>query len=77
MRWREMRRSERVEDRRGQSPRRSRLAGGGARLGGGGLVLVVVASLLLGVNPLEILSLLEGGGTAVTDSQPAPRAPIT
>ena len=41
MRWREMRRSERVEDRRGQSPRRSRLAGGGARLGGGGLVYML------------------------------------
>ena len=72
MRWRKMRRSEQVEDRRGSTPRRRRIAGGGARLGGGGIVLVVVASLLFGVNPLEMLALLDGGGAPVASSRPAP-----
>ena len=57
MRWGDMRRSENVED---------RTAGGGGGgfgigglpLSGGALILVVIASLLFGVNPLELL----GGG---------------
>jgi hypothetical protein len=57
MRWRDGRRSENVEDRRG-----ARLPlGGGVRIGGGGLLLLVVAAWLLGVNPLQVLSLLAGG----------------
>jgi len=58
MRWRDGRRSENVEDRRG---RRVGL-GGGMRLGGGGILLLVLGAWLLGVNPLTVLSLLAGGG---------------
>jgi predicted metalloprotease len=58
MRWRDGRRSENVEDRRGA---RLPLGGGGVRIGGGGLLLLVVAAWLLGVNPLQVLSLLAGG----------------
>src|SRR6185436_1834942 len=50
MRWRDMRRSENVEDRRGLP-----LGGAGLKLGGGGLLLIVVLSLLTGNNPLDIL----------------------
>jgi hypothetical protein len=59
MRWREGRRSQNVEDRRG----RIGLGGGGLRLGGGGIVLLLLAAWLLGVNPLQVLSLLAGGGS--------------
>jgi len=60
MRWREGRRSQNVEDRRGG---RIGLGGGGLRLGGGGILLLLVAAWLLGVNPLQVLSLLAGGGS--------------
>jgi predicted metalloprotease len=49
---------------------------GGFHIGAGGLILVVVVSLLLGKNPLEILSLLSGGdaGTQSVQQAPADRA---
>ena len=49
MRWRDLRRSSNVEDRRDESP-----SVRGVRrhqLGGVGLVLVMVASLIFGVDP--------------------------
>jgi hypothetical protein len=70
MRWRDGRRSQNVEDRRGG---RSGLGGGGLRLGGGGILLLLVGAWLLGVNPLQVLSLLAGGGSE-TISLPDPSA---
>ena len=73
MRWRNMRESDNIEDRQGQSPRGF---GGGVKIGGLGLVAVVVVSLLLGQNPLDLLSMLEGGGSVSTAPGPgAPGAP--
>ncbi|WP_437882543.1 KPN_02809 family neutral zinc metallopeptidase [Pseudomonas sp. LRF_L74] len=62
MRWQRGRRSDNVEDTRGSS---SGSGGGGLRLGGGrlslgGVAAVVVVSLLMGANPLDILSQLAG-----------------
>ncbi|MDQ8189436.1 KPN_02809 family neutral zinc metallopeptidase [Roseibacillus persicicus] len=55
MRWERLRRSNNVEDRRGQAvTRRPAAAGGGC-----GLVLLLVLALLFKVNPLELLS--QGG----------------
>ena len=68
MRWRGGRRSENVEDRRGAPMGFGR---GGVRLGGGTLVLLVLGAWLLGVNPLEMLTLLAGGGQTL--ESPAPR----
>jgi predicted metalloprotease len=70
MRWRDMRGSGNIEDREGQGPARGGL-GGGMKLGGAGLIAVVVVSLLLGLNPLEVLTGLQGGGPPSVDS-PAP-----
>src|SRR3569623_2466230 len=42
---------------------------GGGRIGLGGIVLVVIVSLLLGKNPLEVLSVLSGGAGTQTASQ--------
>lgn len=73
MRWRNLRRSDNVvEDRSGGSPLSfGGGRGGGLKLGGGGLLLVVLVSWLLGFNPLEILSLLEGRSVSMTpQSQP-------
>jgi predicted metalloprotease len=62
MRWRQARRSTNVEDRRGRG-----VAGGRpVALGGGALVLVVVVALLMGENPLELLSLVGGTDGAMS-----------
>jgi hypothetical protein len=68
MRWREGRRSQNVEDRRG-----ARLGGAGIRLGGGSLLLILLGAWLLGVNPLQILSLLAGAGEPTLELPADPR----
>jgi predicted metalloprotease len=68
MRWGDFRRSDNVED-RGEGGARG---GAGVRLGGGAIVVVVIASLLFGVNPLEMLDLLSEGGGPATPPQSAP-----
>ena len=73
MRWRDARESDNVDDERGGgSPMR-----GGMPLGLGGIAIVVVASLLLGKNPLQILSLLMdlqgGNGTVQTQTDDSSR----
>ncbi len=45
---------------------------GGFHIGLGGLIVIVVVSLLFGKNPIEILSLLSGGGDGTTVQQEAP-----
>lgn len=64
MRWRQGRRSENVEDRRGQRAGGARIpiGGGGMRLGGGTIILLLLGAWLFGVNPLTVLQLLAGGG---------------
>ncbi len=78
MRWGDFRRSDNVED-RGDSDASGGGGfgggGGGIRLGGGAIVVVVIASLLFGVNPLEMLGMLEGGGGPVPPPQSAPVPP--
>ena len=71
MRWGDMRESQNVEDRTDAGGGGFPL-GGGIKLGGGGLILVILASLIFGVNPLEILGLLAGGGPVPQQSEPAP-----
>ena len=80
MRWGDFRRSDNVEDRTGGMPEGSGSSGGGGlpfggmRLGGGALIVVVVIGWLLGINPIEMLGLLGGGGgePPATQSAPAP-----
>ncbi|NEX60754.1 KPN_02809 family neutral zinc metallopeptidase [Noviherbaspirillum galbum] len=70
MKWEGNRESDNVEDRRGEG------GGGGFSLGGGSLSLgtvaiAVVASLLFGVNPLSVLSMLGGGQPAQVQQAPS------
>jgi predicted metalloprotease len=58
MRWQSGRRSNNIEDRRGSGGTRG---GPGLRLGGVGLLVVIVGSYLLGLNPSEVLGVLNGG----------------
>jgi predicted metalloprotease len=71
MKWRDMRQSRNVEDRRGQSPR----AMGGLRPGGlglGGLVILLVLAWVFGGDPLSLLDPASGPGTDPGVSAPPP-----
>ena len=71
MRWTRGGKSENVEDRRAESGGRGMRMGGG--LGLGGLVIVAVIGLLMGENPLDLLTQLLGatGGKQIA-AGPAP-----
>jgi len=71
MRWRDMRGSGNIEDREGAGPPRG-FGGAGFKLGGFGLVAVVAISLLLGLNPLDVIVSMQDGGAPTA---PAPNAP--
>jgi len=79
MRWGDFRRSDNVEDRTDGAPESGGgfgggfPGGGGVRIGGGALVVIVIASLIFGVNPLEMLGMMEGG-TPVAPQAPPPQA---
>jgi uncharacterized protein len=72
--------SSNVEDARGMGGG----GGGGFRIGGGGLgigsiAIAVIAGWIFGINPLAILGLMDGGGSAPTLQQqgPAPAPPAS
>jgi predicted metalloprotease len=73
LRWRDMRGSDNLEDREGAAPP-GRGLGPGFKLGGAGLIAVVAISLLLGLNPLDVLVSLQGGAppSAPTQNTPPP-----
>jgi hypothetical protein len=79
MRWGDFRRSDNVEDRTGGGGGIGRAGvplGGGLKLGGGALVVLVIASLLFGVNPLELLGPSgPGGGMSSPSMSPRPAPP--
>jgi hypothetical protein len=63
MRWGDFRQSDNIEDRGAGGG----FGGGGMRLGLGGIIIALIASVLFGINPLQLLGMLEGG-----DTGPAP-----
>ena len=72
MRWGDMRRSENIEDRgRGGFP----MGGGGMRVGIGGIIIALIASVLFGVNPLDILGGMEMAPAPEPRSAPPGPAP--
>jgi predicted metalloprotease len=79
MRWGDFRRSDNVEDRTDGAPQGGGgfgggfPGGGGIRIGGGALVVIVIASLIFGVNPLQMLGMMEGGAP-VAPQGPPPQA---
>jgi predicted metalloprotease len=75
MRWEGNRESENVED-----VRDSGGGGGGFRLGGGSLSLgsvaiALIAGWIFGINPLQILGLMSGGGTPQSQQAPVGHKP--
>ena len=81
MRWGDFRRSDNVEDRTDGAPEGGGgfgggfPGGGGVRIGGGALVVIVIASLIFGVNPLEMLGMMEGGAPVAPNAPPPQAAP--
>lgn len=86
MKWDEMRRSDEVEDRRDERGGFGLGGGGGFsgfggfRLSGTAIIIVIVVSVLLGKNPLVILSYLQGGSpvqvTQSVQQAPAKAPPV-
>ena len=76
MRWGDFRRSENVEDRTGGTPEGSGggMRFGGLHIGGGALIILVIVGMLFGINPLDMLGLLSGGG-GESVQQTAPTSP--
>jgi len=73
MRWGDMRPSDNVEDRTGMGGGGGRMPlGGRMRLSGGALVVLVIVGLIFGINPLQFLGMMEGGGPVVAP-QPQPQ----
>jgi len=76
MRWQDMRPSDNVDDRTDGASGGGGFPIGGIPLSGGAIIVVVIASLLFGINPLELLGLMGGGNPSQVQvpSQPAPGA---
>jgi len=68
MQWRGRRQSSNVDDQRGRS------GGGGMAVKGGlgTVVIVLIISLIMGKNPLELLSQMQGPDSGVTTEQTSP-----
>jgi uncharacterized protein len=79
MRWQDNRESDNVEDRRDDSGGGGGMRFGGIHLGLGGVVIVLLGSWLFGVNPMTVLGLLSGEGSAgaPTQSEPARQPPAS
>jgi predicted metalloprotease len=77
MKWEGQEQSDNVEDRRGEGGGGSSF--GARHIGIGSVVIALLAGWLFGINPLTVLGLLDGGGSAVptqTRTQaPAQRPP--
>jgi predicted metalloprotease len=67
MRWRDLRRSSNVEDRRG-------IPGGGLALGGAAGIIVVVVALLMGADPRQLLEQIQTSTDTPATTQPRPPA---
>jgi predicted metalloprotease len=66
MRWEKARRSDNVVDARGRGRSGMRMGGG---LGLGGIAVVVILSLVMGEDPLRVLSQITGGATTQAPAQ--------
>ncbi|RUP28675.1 MAG: metalloprotease [Curvibacter sp.] len=74
MKWEDQRSSSNVEDRRDEPASGGGFSLGGGRLGLGTVLVVLALGWFMGINPLTLLGLLEGGGPAPA-SQVASHAP--
>jgi hypothetical protein len=70
MRWKDLRRSRNVEDRRSSGGGRLSLPGGrGGKIGGFGLIVIVLLALFFGIDPSQFLQGEFGDDTATTQTE--------
>ena len=69
MRWRKGRRSSHIEDRRG-----SRISSGGFKGGIGTIVIALALGYFLGIDPMTVIKMQTGGGSATTTTDWKPTA---
>jgi predicted metalloprotease len=67
MRWEDERESSNVEDARGFS-----IGGRGAGIGCGGLVIILLVSWLTGINPLQLLNIVQSSSPTTSQAPAAP-----
>ena len=67
MRWEDERESSNVEDARGFS-----IGGRGAGIGCGGLVIILLVSWLTGINPLQLLNIVQSASPTTSQAPSAP-----
>jgi predicted metalloprotease len=84
MRWEDLEQSSNIEDRRGESGYVGGGGGGGfggLPIGGGGLglggmaVIALIGWGVFGINPIQMIALLSGGGGGYPQTHPQPRPP--
>ena len=75
MRWEGGEESSNVEDMRGSSGGGGGFGIGGGSLGIGAVVIALIGGAIFGINPLTILSVLEGGGGNAPPAQVQPAPP--
>ena len=66
MKWRSSRRSSNIEDFRGKSSARRR---GGMKIGGLGIIIIFVVGLILGQDPMQLLSMVTDSGSQAPTQQ--------
>ncbi len=74
MKWEGNRESDNVEDRRGSGGGGGGFGFGGKSIGIGTIVLALIGSAVFGVNPLQMLDMLSGGGGGGVPVQSAPQS---
>lgn len=74
MKWEDRGQSRDVTDNRGRGPRGGGSIAGMGSLGIGGILIVVVIGLIFGINPLQLLAMLSGGGGTITQQQTQPQS---
>lgn len=85
MKWENRGQSKNVTDNRGRGPSGGGSLAGMGSLGIGGILIVVVIGLIFGINPLQLISIVTGGGGTITQSptqtqqqpQAAPQQPAS
>jgi uncharacterized protein len=74
MKWEGNRQSDNMEDRRTQATSGGLPLGGRRGMGLSTIVIALIAAWIFGINPMTVLGILDGAGSAAPPTHPAPAA---